>query len=211
MANKKSPYSASFTGATMMYSEMNIIVNMLLEDNSPGTVKKLKTDAQYLQINSTTARERVTIELVKRFNAVPVSFWERYVTLGEVQQKLALLFVILKTYQLIFEFQVNFTLPKYNSVDRNITKNDVMAALSEIASRDSFVDSWTESTRGRASEHYLSILRQAGLINEQTKELQCPTLQDEDFVYYVKTGDAWFLQACFLPGYRIEQIKQLAI
>lgn len=211
MANKKSPYSASFTGATMMYSEMNIIVNMLLEDNSPGTVKKLKTDAQYLQINSTTARERVTIELVKRFNAVPVSFWERYVTLGEAQQKLALLFVILKTYKLLFEFQVNFAIVKYNSIDRTVSRNDVLAAMSEVASRDEFVDSWTQKTRERASTHYVTMLRQGGLVDELSGELKCPNVSDEDFVYYVKTGDIWFLQACFLPGYRIEQIKQLAI
>ena len=211
MAKTSSPYSASFTGATMMFNEMNTVVSMLLKDNSSETVKKLRTDAQYLQINSTTGRERVTSELVKRFKMVPTSFWESYVNLAEAQKRLALLFVILKTYSLLFEFQVNLAIAKYNSIDRTINRNDVLAAMSEIASRDSFVDSWTQTTRERAAEHYLAILKQAGLIDVLTGELKIPDVSDADFVDYIKSGDLWFLQACFLPNYRIENIKQLAL
>lgn len=211
MTKPSSPYSASFTGATMMFDEMNVVVEMLLEDNSPETIKKLKSDSQYLQVNSTTGRHRVTSELVKRFNAVPVSFWERYIGLGEAQKRLALLFVILKTYRLLFEFQVNFAIEKYNSIDRTINRNDVLTAMSEVASRDEFVDSWTQKTRERASTHYVTMLRQGGLVDEISGELKCPDVSDEDFVYYVKTGDIWFLQSCFLPSYRIEQIKLLAL
>lgn len=211
MAKTSSPYSASFTGATMMFNEMNTVVSMLLKDNSSETVKKIRTDAQYLQINSTTARERVTSELVKRFKMVPTPFWESYVNLAEAQKRLALLFVILKTYRLLFEFQVNLAIAKYNSIDRTINRNDVLTAMSEIASRDSFVDSWTQTTRERAAEHYLAILKQAGLIDVLTGELKIPDVSDADFVDYIKSGDLWFLQACFLPNYRIENIKQLAL
>ena len=195
----------------MMFNEMNTVVSMLLKDNSSETVKKLRTDAQYLQINSTTGRERVTSELAKRFNTVPVSFWESFVNLSEPQKRLALLYVILKTYRLLFEFQVNLAITKYNSIDRTINRNDVLTAMSEIASRDSFVDSWTQTTRERAAEHYLAILKQAGLIDVLTGELKIPDVSDADFVDYIKSGDLWFLQACFLPNYRIENIKQLAL
>ena len=208
---KNSPYSASFTGAAMLFSEMNVAVQMLLEDNSPETIKKLKTDANYIQIKSETARRRVTAEFVKRFNAVPRSFWERYVSLNENEQRLALLYVILKTYQILFEFQINLVIPKYNSPDRVLTKNDVNMALNEIASQDEFVDSWTEETRDRVSSQYLIILRQSGLINDVTKELQTPEVADSGLVWYVQTGEVWFLQACLLPGYKIEQLKQLAV
>lgn len=211
MAKISSLYSASFTGATMMYSEMNVIVRMLLDNDSAETVRKLKTDAQYLLIKSSTSRERVTIELVKRYRTMPVSFWKEYLTLNEKQQRLALFFVILKTYSILFEFQVNLAIPKYNSIDRVLTKNDAYAALSEIATRDEFVDSWTAETRDRVASHYVTMVKQAGLSDEKTGELKTPDVEDRDWVSYIKTGDVWFLQACFLPAYRIEQIKQLAI
>lgn len=195
----------------MLFSEMNVAVKMLLENDSPETVKLLKTDANYIQIKAAKSRERVTAEFVRRFRAVPKSFWERYITLGESEQRLALMYVILKTYQILFEFQINLVIPKYNSPDRVLTKNDVNMALNEIASKDEFVDSWSAETRDRASSQYLTMLRQAGLINDATKELQEPNLPDEAFLYYIRIGEVWFLQACLLPGYKIEQLKQLAV
>ena len=214
MASKpgsNSPYSASFTGAAILFSDMNVAVRMLLEDDSPETIKKLTADASYIQIKSETARRRVKAEFVKRFRAVPKSFWTRYVSLPESEQRIALLYVILKTYRLLFEFQINLAIPKYNSPDRVLTKNDVSMALNEIASRDEFVDSWSEETRDRASSQYLTILRQSGLINEGNNELQIPDILDEAMLWYVQAGEVWFLQACFYPGYKIEQIKQLAL
>lgn len=208
---KNSPYSASFTGAAMLFSEMNVAVKMLLENDSPETIKLLKTDANYIQIKAAKSRERVTAEFVRRFRSVPKSFWERYISLGESEQRLALLYVILKTYQILFEFQINLVIPKYNSPDRVLTKNDVNMALNEIASKDEFVDSWSAETRDRASSQYLTMLRQAGLINDATKELQEPNLPDDSFLYYIRIGEVWFLQACLLPGYKIEQLKQLAV
>lgn len=214
MASKpgsNSPYSASFTGAAILFSDMNVAVRMLLEDDSPETIKTLKTDASYIQIKSETARRRVTAEFVKRFRAVPKTFWTRYVELPENEQRLALLYVVLKTYQLLFEFQINLAIPKYNSPDRVLTKNEVSMALNEIASKDEFVDSWSAETRDRASSQYLTILRQSGLVSESTGELQSPNLPDEALLWYVQSGEVWFLQACFFPGYKIEQLKQLAV
>ena len=81
MASKpgsNSPYSASFTGAAILFSDMNVAVRMLLEDDSPETIKTLKTDASYIQIKSETARRRVTAEFVKRFRAVPRSPVRRF-------------------------------------------------------------------------------------------------------------------------------------
>lgn len=214
MASKpgsNSPYSASFTGAAILFSDMNVAVRMLLEDDSPETIKTLKTDANYIKIKSSKSRERVTAEFVKRFRAVPKSFWTRYVELPENEQRLSLLYVVLKTYQLLFEFQINLAIPKYNSPDRVLTKNEVSMALNEIASKDEFVDSWSAETRDRASSQYLTILRQSGLVSESTGELQSPNLPDEALLWYIQSGEVWFLQACFFPGYKIEQLKQLAI
>lgn len=208
---KNSPYSASFTGAAMLFNEMNVAVQELLKDDSPETIKRLRTDPDLIQIKAARSRERVTAEFVRRFHAVPKSFWERYVTLTESEQRLALLYVILKTYRLLFEFQINLVLPKYNSPDRMLTKNDIQMSLSELATKDAFVDSWSDETRDRLSSQYLAILRQGGLINETTKELQEPSLPEEDFLYYIQIGEIWFLQACLLPGYKIEQLKQLAV
>jgi hypothetical protein len=208
---KKSPYSASFTARALGYYEMESILPVMLDDLIADKVKVLSQDSTHLQLATLQSRKRVLAEMLVRFKAVDRSFWDRYVTLGEREKRLALLFVILKSYRLLFELQVNLVIPKYYSPDRVLTKNDVFAAISEVASRDEFVDSWSEDTRNRAASQYVTILRQAGLIDEATVELREPNVADEELAYYVRIGEIWFLQACLLPGYRVEQIKQIAL
>ena len=132
-------------------------------------------------------------------------------SLPEEQQRLALFFVLLKTYRLLFHFQVELALPKYNSIDRTISSNDVIMCLNEIASKDEFVNGWSELTRKKISSTYITVLKQAGLIDKTNGELMPPALSDEELARYAQSGDVWFLQACFLPQYRIEQIKRIAI
>lgn len=208
---KNKQYSASFTARALGYYEMESILPVLLDDSIEDKTLVLTQDSSHLQLATLQSRKRVLSEMLVRFNAADRSFWERYVGLPETEKRVALLFVILKAYRLLFEFQVNLVIPRYNSPDRVLTKNDVLMALNEVAARDSFVDSWSYDTRNRAASQYVTILRQAGLIEESTGELREPDLHDTAFTYYIRTGDVWFLQACLLPGYRIEQIKQLAI
>ena len=211
MKTTTSTYNASFTAASMMFNETLVVVQMLLEENSTSTKKRLKEDAQYLKIQATSSRERVTTELSKRFDTMPRSFWEIFMTLPEDQQKFALFYVILKTYRLLFEFQVDLALPKYNSIDRVLCNGDVLMKISEIAATDELVNSWTEQTRQKIASCYITILKQAGLINHSTGELMPPSLSDDAYIQYVRSGELWFLQACFLPQYKIEQLKRLSL
>ena len=142
---------------------------------------------------------------------MPRRFWEDYIQMSEQSKKIALFYVILKTYKICFDFHINVTRNKWQSISRSVTKDDLLMEFNEIGSRDEFVDSWSAETRDRASSQYLTILRQSGLIDEGTGELRCPNVSDEALLWYLQAGEVWFLQACFLPGYKIEQIKQLAL
>ena len=211
MAKSKSPYSASFTAASMMYSETLVVVQMLLADNSQRTKTLLKEDVQYLKIQSASARSRVLAELSKRYDTMPESFWTSFLTLPEDQQRLALFFVILKTYRLLFHFQTSLALPRYNSIDRVLENNDVLMSINELATTDEFVDSWTDQTRKKIASTYITMLKQAGLIDKANGELVPPALPDEALAPYISSGNIWFLQACFIPQYKIETIKKLFV
>ena len=205
MTRNNSPYGASFTAASMMLSETIVVVSHLLKEDSPESVKELRDNPELLKIQSVSARSRVSIELVKRYRTMPESFWAEFLIESEEQQRLSLFMVLLKTYPLLLDFQLNLAIPKYNSVDRVLTSNDVLMRLNEIASKDEFVDTWTEQTRKKIASTYITILKQAGLMDSHTKELAPPSLTDEELSLFAK--EIWFLQACFIPKYRIEIIK----
>lgn len=208
MPRTNSPYSAAFTAASMMYYEMNAVVPLLLENSSKEKVEEIAKDASIINITSYISRKRVMAELVRRFKAVRQDFWERYVKLPEREQKLALFYVITKTYKLIFDFQIKVTLPKYNSASQNLTPEDLLMELYEIAGNDEFVDDWSEDTKKKVVSTYMVVLRQVGILPEKGYDLQRIDVETNAFTYYAQLGEDWFLQACLLPVYEIENIKK---
>lgn len=208
---KNSPYSASFTAASLMRAEMNAVLPYLLQDDSYQTVKMIEDSLEILPIQSATSRERITLEMVKRFRSVPRAFWHDYQQMSESHQNLALFYVVLKTYRLVFEFQINVAIKKYYSSNNTLKIDDLWMEFYDIASRDPFVESWTERTKKTCIKSYLTMLRQAGLLNSDTAELQRIDIEKEAFIPYVRLGELWFLQACFLPQYEIENIKSAAL
>ena len=78
------------------------------------------------------SRKRVVSELQRRYNSVPKSFWDHYLSLSEKAQRVALFYVILKTYQLLFDTQICVTLNLWRSASAELQTSDVMLYLNEL-------------------------------------------------------------------------------
>lgn len=208
--NIQSPYSAAFTAASMMYREMTALVPLMQSDNAKDLLNQEIEENNLLCINSLTSRKRVVSEFLHRFNAVPKDFWNNYMQLSERAQRVALLYVILKSYQLLFDVHICVTLNLWRSASAELQTSDVMLYLNELAAQDSFVDSWSESTRKKVATTYILMLHQAGLMKDDSSALCQPDLSDSDWIDYIRMGEAWFLEACFLPTYRVNELKQQA-
>ncbi len=202
-----SPYTAAMTGCAFFYYEYQRILPLLMEENADELLKDEIENNRILQVNSITSRKRFVVEFKRRYKAVPYAFWQQWLNWDEKAQRAGLLYVLLKTYKLVFDFHFNVTLKKWNSIDRKLRKADVMMEFSEIASRDAFVDSWTDNTQSRCASQYLTFLRQAGMLDVQTEELRPIRLKAEDYFYYIQSGEEWFLDACLLYPYEINDIK----
>ena len=202
-----SPYSAALTGGGFLFDETNILLPLLRSENSEELLKKEKLENNLLQINRQTSRERAIFEIRRRYNAVPKSFWDDYLQMPEQSQKIALFYVILKTYKICFDFQINVTRNKWQSISRSVTRDDLLMEFNEIGSRDEFVDSWTDNTRIKVAAAYLSILRKVGMLDEEN-QLHAVKDTNEAMAYYIKIGEQWFLEACLLQPYEINEIKK---
>ena len=190
---------------------MNAILPYLLKDSSSTAIKTIGNSVEMLPIKSASARERVASELVKRFKVVSHDFWDAYLSFPDSQQKLALFYVVLKTYQLLYELQIRVVVKRYNSVNNTLKAEDLLLEIYDIASRDNLVDSWTDNTKKKAVNVYLTMLRQVGLLDQENDKLQRLNIAQEAYVPFMRLGDAWFLQACFIPAHEIEKIKSLSL
>ena len=204
---QNSPYTATITGCAFLFNEFLRILPLLMAPNSDELLKDEKKNNRILQVNSEKARQTFLNEFKRRYNSVPTSFWIAFIDKNEKTQRAYLLYAILKAYKLVFDFHFNVTVKQWNSVERTLRKNDIMMEFSEISLRDDFVDGWTDNTKDRCASQYLTILRQSGLLQEKTDELHAIHLDVSDYEYYIRSGEEWFLEACLLYPYEVNDIK----
>ena len=208
MRNYKSPYTAAITGGGFLFEETNLLLPLLQSDNRTILLKEEVVNNHILQINAEKSRENNVREILRRYDTMQVSFWEDYKQMEENEQKIALFFVILKTYKICFDFQIRVTMRKWNGIAKSLTRDDLMMEFSEIAAKDDFVDAWSEDTMRKVASTYLSILRKVGMLDNDNV---LHSIEANNMDYYIKIGEPWFLEACLLQPYQIDNIKQRMI
>ena len=205
MDKNESPYTAAITGGGFLFTETNALLPLLQSPNRADLLKEERLNNRLLKINAETSRYRAIVEIARRFDAMPASFWTDYQAMDETDKSVALFFVILKTYKLCFDFHVNVTMRKWNSISKSLVFDDIEMEFNEISARDAFVDSWSDKTKGKVASAYLTILRKVGMLD---KEGSLHPLSASNFDYYILIGEQWFLEACLLLPYQIDNIKK---
>lgn len=205
MNTSNSPYSAAITGGGFLYAETNALLPLLQSEERETLLKDEKLNNRLLKINAETSRYRAIVEIARRYDAMPPSFWVDYLSMSETDQEVALFFVILKTYKICFDFHVNVTMRKWNSISKTVLYDDIAMEFSEVAARDAFVDSWSDKTKRKVASAYLTILRKVGMLDNEDR---LHPLSAENLDYYIRIGEPWFLEACLLQSYQIYNLKK---
>lgn len=199
-----SPYTAAITGGGFLFEETNALLPLLQSPDRVALLKDEKVNNRLLKINAETSRKKAINEIARRYDAVSSSFWIDYQNMSEDDQKAALFFVILKTYKICFDFHINVTMRKWNSISKSLVYEDIDMEFNEVSARDEFVDSWSDKTKRKVASAYLTILRKVGILDKQD---QLHPLSASNFDYYIINGEQWFLEACLLQPYQIEAIR----
>lgn len=202
---KNSPYTAAITGGGFLFTETNALLPLLQSPDRTALLKDERVNNRLLQINAESSRYNAIVEIARRYDAMPADFWEDYKIMNENDQQVALFFVILKTYKICFDFHINVTMRKWNSISKSLVYDDIEMEFNEVSARDEFVDSWSEKTKRKVAGSYLTILRKVGILDNEDN---LHPLSASNFDYYIINGEQWFLEACLLQPYQIENIKK---
>ena len=205
MTKIKSPYTAAITGGGFLFTEMNVLLPLLQSADREALLKDERVNNRLLQINAESSRYNAIVEIARRYDAMPTTFWEDYKNMNEEDQQVALFFVILKTYKICFDFHINVTMRKWNSISKSLVFDDIEMEFNEVSARDEFVDSWSEKTKRKVASSYLTILRKVGILDNEDN---LHPLSASNYDYYILNGEQWFLEACLLQPYQIENIKK---
>jgi hypothetical protein len=192
----ESKYDANFTAGGIFFNEFSNLKDYLLDENFEEIVRNDIEENKILAIKTLSARKRIVSEIVRRHRIMSLDFWRFFQDFNEAESKLALLYVCLKTYPIIFDLHFQVTVQK-QKLGLELTEYDIQMRLDELSSTSEEVDSWSETTIRKINTQYRKALKDAGLYNKES--LRKPININESFwEYFKKNDDKWFVEACFI-------------
>jgi hypothetical protein len=190
-----SKYDAGFTAGGLMYGEFLALESIILGKGTAEMLAREENENSFIGVKTLGARKRVLQEIKRRYHSVSPEFWGQFYQWDMTHQKLALFFVCLKTYPLMFDIHWDLTLKKFKT-DKTLESFNVTMLLDEIASKDEAVSRWTAKTLDKVNSRYRKILSDVQLLNKG--KLQQPVnIQNTFWEYFKNANEAWFLEACF--------------
>jgi hypothetical protein len=196
--NTTNKYDANFTAGGIFFNEFSNLKNFLLDENFEEIVKNDIEDNKILAIKTLSARKRIVSEIIRRHKTMAADFWLFFQDLNESESKLALLYVCLKTYPIVFDLHFQVTINK-QKLGLDLNEYDLQMRLDELTSISKDVESWSETTIRKINTQYRKALKDAGLYNGE--KLSKPININQNFLdYFQNNNDTWFLEACFISN-----------
>lgn len=195
MEEKK--YDANFTAGGIFFNEFDNLKDYLLKDNFVKIVKNDIEENKILAIATLSARKRIVSEIIRRYQTVPFKFWGFFQNLNEHESKLALFFVCLKTYPIVFDLHFQVTVKK-QKLGLELDEYDIQMRLDELASTSSEVESWSLSTLKKINTQYRKAIKDSGLYDGGKLKRVTNFSNDLFWNYFKENNESWFLEACFI-------------
>ena len=193
--NNNKKYDANFTAGGILFNEFTSLEDMLLSENFDERISIEEEENNVMGVATNSARKRIISEIKRRYNVAPEDFWIHFFGWDEHEQKLALFYLCLKTYPLIFDIHFEVTLKKYK-VGSTLNAYDIQMRVDEIASSDEDVASWSDSTYKKINVQYRKALKDVGLLKGE-RLIKTTNEGSLFWSYFEDHQEAWFLTACF--------------
>ena len=196
------------TGCGFMLDETVALLPILQSPDADSLLKAEVEGNHLLQLGKAKTRLRMMSEFKRRYAAMPPSFWKWFLALDRAGQVIALYYCLMRTYLLVKDVHLNLVLPRFKSANPVVTKADVERHICQVAAIDPFVESWSDTTKGKVAGACLSFLRSVGMINPASGELRSVPVDDRLASHFISRGESWYLEALGMPLYEIKRIRE---
>lgn len=189
-------YDANFTAGGILYHEFFALKEILLSNEFNELIKIEEEQNNLMGVATNAARKRIISEIKRRYSNTNKDFWNHFFQWNEIEQKLALFFLCLKTYPLVFDIHFEVALKKFRTGNK-LEVYDIQMRMDEIASSNAEVSKWSETTFKKINVQYRKAIKDVGLYNGTALSRESKA-SSTFWDYFKNNNESWFLQACFI-------------
>lgn len=190
-------YKSTIKSRPFLFKETKKTAYLINKGFKDFEIKDKAKNDNIFQVNTGTRRSEIASIVLQRLKAIDDFLIEKIVN-GEIgTSKQVVIYAIMKTDRLFFEFMYEVFREKMLLRDFTLQDKDFNIFFERKKEQSERVVSWTDYTFYKLKQVYIRILFEAGFIKDQKKDREIvKPIIEEDVAYHLKEiGDTKYLNA----------------
>lgn len=190
-------YKSTIKSRPFLYKETRKAATLINQGIGINEIKNKSVEDNIFQLESETRKKEVASIIVARLKDLDKFIIDK-ISEGNVEtSKILVLYAIIKTDRLFFEFMNEVYKEKLLLRDLFLRDKDFNMFFQSKREQSEKVASWTEMTFKKLKQVYIRILFESGLIENQKgdRSIKTPILEREVKEYLYKMGDKIYINA----------------
>ncbi|MBU8565668.1 DUF1819 family protein [Virgibacillus pantothenticus] len=194
---KELQYRSTIKSRPYLYLETKSLGELISQGLNECEIKEQVINQNIFQVKSEARKREIASTVINRLKVLDNHLINKINQSDKETSKLIVLYSILKTDRLFFEFMNEVFQEKRNYQDPFLTDSDIYTFFETKRQQSATVAKWTEYTFYKLQQVYIRILYEAGLLKNQkgNREIEIPII-DPDIIEHIKKNDgAKYLEA----------------
>ncbi|MBU3200601.1 DUF1819 family protein [Clostridium estertheticum] len=190
-------YKSTIKSRPYLYKETKKTAVLIKQGFTVDDIKNKSLEDNIFQLESQTRKKEVASIITTRLKELDEFIIDK-ISEGNVEtSKILVLYAIIKTDRLFFEFMNEIYKEKFLLRDMFLKDKDFNTFFQSKREQSEKVASWTEDTLKKLKQVYVRILFECGLIKNQKGDrvINTPILESEVKDYLYKIGDKIYVNA----------------
>jgi HD-GYP domain-containing protein (c-di-GMP phosphodiesterase class II) len=189
-------YTSILKSRPFFFNEQKKVIDFHIKGFNEDEIREKIIEKNIFKFNSINRKKEVASTVLKRLKVLDVFLMSEFDHSSLAEQKFIVLYTILKTDRLFFEFMVEVFREKYLVKAFELKDYDFESFFREKAIQSDRIDNWQEYTHYKLKQVYIRILFEAGLINNQEeRQILKPIVAKEIVDHLVLIGDEIYAKA----------------
>ena len=193
---KQLEYKSTIKSMPYLYIETKKAASLILKGFNDSEIKNMSVKENIFQMKSEARKKEIASIILKRLKSLDEFLLDKLVNGDLEMSKQIVIYMIMKTDRLFFEFMSEVYRDKNVLREKYITDSDFNVYFQRKCEQSDTVASWKEYTFYKLKQVFIRILFEAGFIKNQKgdKEITIPIV-DCDLAQHLKEiGDGIYLE-----------------
>lgn len=189
-------YTSILKSRPFFFNEEKKVMNLYIAGLDENQIREKIIDKDIFKFNSKNRKKEVASTVLKRLKVLDTFLVSEFKDSSLAEQKFIVLYTILKTDRLFFEFMIEVFREKYLVSNLELKDYDIENFFSEKAIQSEQIKNWQDYTYYKLKQVYLRILFESGLINNiKDRKILKPIISIEIIDHLIAIGDEVYAKA----------------